>query len=86
VVNLADTPNLVQITARDDEGNSKPPATATIDGRGLITYTDISTSLGLQNTFGPLEIDSLDKKPLLAVSRVYSNKRTGGYFEGVAVE
>jgi hypothetical protein len=86
VVNLADTSNLVQLTARDNGGNVKAMVPVTIPGRGLIAYTDILTSLGLQSTFGPLEINSLDNKPLVAVSRVYSNQRTGGYFEGVTEE
>jgi hypothetical protein len=78
VVNLADTSNSAQITARDNDGNTKATVAVTIAGRGFITYTDILSSLGLQNTFGPLEINSLDNKRLLAVSRVYSNQRTGG--------
>ncbi len=69
-------------------GNEGPSATAnvTIAGLGLVSYSDILTSLGLQDSYGPLEILSLDKQPLLAVSRVYSNQRTAGYFEGLAAE
>ena len=39
--------------------------------------------LGMTGEYGPLEIVSLSGKPILAVSRVYSLQRTGGYFEGV---
>jgi hypothetical protein len=42
--------------------------------------------VGLQDNYGPLEITSLDRHPLLAVSRVYTNQRTAGYFEGLPAE
>jgi imidazoleglycerol phosphate synthase glutamine amidotransferase subunit HisH len=85
VVNLAGTPASVQITARDNDGNVQTAHSVTIPGQGLLSEADIRASLNLAGTFGPLEIVSQDNKPLLAVSRVYSTQRTGGYFEGVAV-
>jgi hypothetical protein len=57
----------------------------TIPANGLISYTDIRASLGLRGTFGPMEINSVDNQPLLAVSRVYSPQHTGGYFEGLPI-
>jgi hypothetical protein len=86
VVNLAATPTSVEITARDNDGQLKGSSTVSIAGQGLITYTDILASLGLAGSFGPLQVRSTDGKPLLAVSRVYSTQRTGGYFEGVVVD
>jgi hypothetical protein len=86
VVNLASTPTSVQITARDNDGNIQTTHSVTIAGQGLLNEADIRASLNLAGTFGPLEIVSQDKKPLLAVSRVYSTQRTGGYFEGIGIE
>jgi hypothetical protein len=85
VVNLASTPTSVQITARDNDGNVQSTQTVTIAGQGMLSESDIRASLNLAGTFGPLEITSQDSKSLLAVSRVYSTQRTGGYFEGVAI-
>ncbi len=86
VVNLSSTPTSVQITARDNEGNIQATRSVTVPPQGLLSETDIRSSLNLAGTFGPLEIVSQDNKPLLAVSRVYSNQRTGGYFEGIGME
>ncbi len=83
IVNLSSTPTSVQITARDNEGNIQATQSVTVPPQGLLSEADIRSSLNLAGTFGPLEIVSQDNKPLLAVSRVYSNQRTGGYFEGV---
>jgi hypothetical protein len=86
VVNLAGTATSVQITARDNDGNVQTAHSVTIPGQGLLSEADIRASLNLAGTFGPLEIVSQDNKPLLAVSRVYSTQRTGGYFEGIGIE
>lgn len=85
VVNLSPTPTSVKITARTNEGGERGFVTLAIPGGGFVSYNDILGSLGLSGTFGPLEITSTDNKPILAVSRVYSTQRTGGYFEGVPV-
>lgn len=84
-MNLASTPVSVQITALDNDGNIQTTSTAIVLAQGLLSYTDIRASLNLGGTFGPLEVVLLDDQPLLAVSRVYSSQRTGGYFEGLAV-
>lgn len=84
-MNLANTPSSVQITARDNDGNIQTSHSVTVPPQGLLSEADIRASLNLAGTFGPLEVTSQDNKPLLAVSRVYRNQRTGGYFEGVAV-
>lgn len=83
VVNLSASPTSVQIKAWSNEGQVNGVSAVSIPGQGLITYDDILASLELAGTFGPLEITSQDGRPLLAVSRVYSTQRTGGYFEGV---
>jgi len=85
VVNLSSDSNVVQVIARDNDGNLRGTTTLSLPPHGLMTSEDILASLGLAGTFGPLEIISMDNKPLLAVSRVYSAKRTGGYFEGLPI-
>ncbi len=85
IVNLDSLSTNVQITARDNDGNVRQLSNLTIPGNGFFFYGNILSSLGLEGTFGPLEISSLDSKPLLAVSRVYSPQRTGGYFEGIDI-
>jgi len=85
IVNLSSDSNVVQVIARDNEGNLRGSTMRTLPPRGLMTSEDILSSLGLAGTFGPLEIISIDNKPLQAVSRVYSAKRTGGYFEGLPI-
>ena len=87
VINLSTAATLVRLTARDNGGKtSQLSDSITIPGNGFISSSDILSSLGLTETYGPLEIESLDGQPLQAVSRVYSPRRTGGYFEGVRVE
>ena len=85
IVNQDSTETTVQVTAWDIAGNAKGSTRLTIPGYGMISENDILGSLGLDGSFGPLEIESLDGKPILAVSRVYSQLRTGGYFEGVPI-
>jgi len=86
VVNLDATSNTIQITARNNDGIVLKSSTVTISGKGFVAYSDILASLGLGGNFGPIELTSTSGKPILAVSRVYSPLRTGGYFEGVIVQ
>jgi hypothetical protein len=87
VVNLGTTATTVELTARGLGGDVNGSALQlTIPAQGMIASSDILAPLALPGTFGPLEIQSLDGKPLLAVSRVYSPNRTAGYFEGIPIE
>jgi hypothetical protein len=86
VVNLDAAPNSVQLTARDNLGNTRRTTTVTIPGRGFLNYSDVLASLGLAGTSGPMEIVSTTGKPILVISRVYSEQRTSGFFEGVMLE
>ncbi len=84
VVNLdSSSSTSVEIKLRDNSGNLAATSTAAIPAGGFLSYSDILGQLGVQNTFGPLEISSMDGKQLLAVSRVYSNIHTGGFFDGM---
>jgi hypothetical protein len=52
-----------------------------IPPNGLFSESDILTSLGLSEQFGPLEIDVTNGIPVMAVSRVYSSNGTSAFFE-----
>ena len=85
IVNQDSTETTVQVTAWDIAGNAKGSTRLTIPGYGMISDNDILGSLGLDGSFGPLEIESLEGNSILVISRVYSQLRTGGYFEGVPI-
>ena len=83
-VNLSDLANTVEIRSRENGGTVRGSVRLTIPPKGMISYGDILASFGQAGTYGPLEIESLDSRPILAVSRVSSRNRTGGYFQGVS--
>ena len=75
--------NTVGITSRDLNGNVTGSVRITIPPKGLISFGDVLASFDQAGSYGPLEIESIDGLPILAVSRVSSLQRTGDYFEGV---
>ena len=86
LVNPSAAPVSVQITARDQQGNTTGTSQAfVVVAQGMIVDPDIRKKLGSQESFGPLELSGSANSPLLAVSRVYSTQHTGGYFEGIPV-
>ena len=78
-VNLSSLVNTVEITSRDINGNETGSVRITIPPKGLISFGDVLASFGQSGTYGPLEIESIDGLPILAVSRVSTLQRTGGY-------
>ncbi len=85
VVNLSDQPNTVEFTARqgDDSGNGAVTGsrTMTIPANGCFVSDNVLQFIGSTAAFGPVEIQSLNGSPMLAVSRVYSTAaRTSGFF------
>jgi hypothetical protein len=83
VINLSsDTAAPVRVIARDLMGNIQAQnGSIVIPPNGIYSQDDILTSLGLSNSFGPFEIQSLNSLPLAAVSRVYSVvDNTSGFF------
>jgi hypothetical protein len=83
VAKLDAAPANIEFKFRDAEGNVKASTIDVISGNGFLNSTDILAKLNMTGEYGPLEVVSLSGKPILAVSRVYSLQRTGGYFEGV---
>ena len=73
----------VEIISRDIGGNVKGQKAITIDAHGFFSDQDILTTLGLTDAYGPLEIWSINKQPLSAISRVYSvSDNRGSVFPG----
>ena len=85
VVNLDPVGNQIELTARDTEGHVRKSELVMIPGSGMIVFEDILSSLGLDGTFGPLEIQSVSNGLLLVQSRVYTAERYSGIFEGTAL-
>ena len=85
VVNLDPAENQVELVARDSEGNVRKSEQLMIPGSGMISIEDVLARLGLDGTFGPLEIHSVSNGLLLTQSRVYTRTRSAGIFEGTAL-
>jgi hypothetical protein len=85
VVSPNAAPVSVELTARDSDGNLQGSQVVAIPAFGLLSFSDILDTLGVAGSFGSLEIASTNGRPLLAVSRVSSAERTGGYFEGQVI-
>ncbi len=83
VANIEDSANIVELRFRNTEGSILASKTILIPAKGFFTSDDILEELGVDEIFGPLEIVSHDNKRLLAISRVYNTRRTGGYFAGL---
>jgi hypothetical protein len=83
VANLDASPSTVELKFRDVDGNLKASSVEVIPGNGLLSSADILSQLGMTGHYGPLEIVSLEGKPIVAVSTVSSPQRTAGTFEGV---
>ena len=86
VVNLADQPNHVTITARREDGSTIGSLETTIPTGGRFRSADILGDMGAAlGEFGPLTIESTNGMVLSAVSEVSSNQGPGGFFPGINV-
>ena len=81
VVNLGEQMADVNILARDSTGRVTGQRSLEIPPKGFFSAANILESLGISNSYGPVEIISRNGQPLLATSRVSSSARTGGFFE-----
>lgn len=82
VLNLGATAAPIRIIVRNSSGSVQAQRDGTtIPPNGIFNVDDILTSLGLTNSYGPIEIHSLNDIPLAAISRVYSIlDNTSGFF------
>ena len=87
VVNTGDSDASVDVVIRDTLGTRQGGLDSLIiPAHGFYSSQSILESLGLSGNVGPLELISTNGQPLVAVSRVYSNSGTSGFFEGHPVE
>lgn len=72
----------VRVRIRNRQGrNIGESQSITLPSNGIFHLDDLLGSLEVPGNFGPVEIESLNGVPLLAVSRVYSiHDDTGGFF------
>ena len=84
VINLANSSAPIRLIVRNTSGGIQAQSDGVvIPPNGIYNVEDILTSLGLVNSYGPIEIQSLNEVPLAAVSRVYSIiDNTSGFFAG----
>ena len=88
LVNLGNTRAVVKLTARD---NATGEVLGTKEGifielNGFYYTDDVFGELGVDNSFGPLEIESPNLQPLIGVTLIGSANRTSGFLESVPVE
>lgn len=88
LLNLGNTRAAVKLTARNNETGD---VLATKEGifielNGFYISEDVFAELGIENNFGPLEIESPNLQPMLGVTLIGSTSRTGGFLEAVAIE
>jgi len=88
LLNLGNTQAVVKLTARDNETGE---VMATKEGifiplNGFFYTEDVFAELGVQNNFGPLEIESPNLQPLIGVTLIGSASRTSGFLEAVPIE
>ncbi len=72
----------VRVRVRNRQGQTIGESQSlTLPSNGIFHLDDLLGSLEVPSNFGPVEIESLNGVPLLAVSRVYSiHDDTGGFF------
>jgi YVTN family beta-propeller protein len=88
LLNLGNTRAVVKLTARNNETGE---VLATKEGifielNGFLYSEDVFAELGVQNNFGPLEIESPNLQPLIGVTLIGSASRTSGFLEAVPIE
>jgi len=88
LLNLGNTRAVVKLTARSNETGE---VLATREGifielNGFFFTDDVFAELGVENNFGPLEIESPNLQPLIGVTLIGSANRTSGFLEAVPIE
>lgn len=85
VMNLGTVPAQVALKAYSVNGSvvGQTATPLSIPLSGVLSFENILQTLGVTNSYGPIEITALNGVPLIASSRVYSASKTGGFFEGL---
>ncbi len=82
-IGSSDSPISIQVYAPDGNLLASSQGALTVPAMGNLSFDNILAFLGISNGFGPVEIISSNNQPLLATCRVFSQNRTGGFFESV---
>ena len=82
VINLGNSAAPIRLIVRNTSGGVQVQSdSVVIPANGIYNVDDVLTNLGLVNSYGPIEIHSLNEVPLAAISRVYSIiDNTSGFF------
>lgn len=88
LINLGNTRAVAKLTARSNETGE---VLATKEGlfielNGFLYLEDVFAEMGVDNNFGPLEIESPNLQPLIAVTLIGSTSRTSGFLEAVPID
>jgi len=88
LMNLGNTRAVVNLTARDNETGQvlATKGGIFIETNGFYYSEDVFAELGVENNFGPLEIESPNVQPILAVTLIGSASRTSGFLEAVPIQ
>jgi hypothetical protein len=87
LVNTGSNDALADVVARGADGRIQGQLRGLlIPARGFFSSGNILGSLGVSSSFGPIEIVSVNRKPLMVRSRVYSFSGTSGFFQGQPVK
>ena len=85
VLNLGNTRAVVKLTARNNElvkcWRQRKEFSSSL--MASIYTEDVFAELGVENNFGPLEIESPNLQPLIGVTLIGSASHTSGFLEAV---
>lgn len=84
IINNSPSAGRVNIRSWDYSGGPHDPLVHDIKANGFLNFEDFYKKVGLTGVFGPIEVEALDGIKITAAARVYTQKGTGGYFEGVS--
>src|SRR5262249_40500392 len=86
VVNTGSNMAQVSIKAYNVDGavTGQTHVPIALSPKATLKLENVLEALGVEDNFGPLEIDSLNGVPLLATSRVSNMAHFGGVFDGFA--
>jgi len=88
LLNLGNTRAAVTLRARSNETGEVlgTKSGIFIERNGFFITEDVFAEVGVQDNFGPLEIESPNLQPLLGVTLVGSVDHTSGFLEAVAIQ
>ncbi|MEW5974290.1 MAG: YncE family protein [Acidobacteriota bacterium] len=88
IINLGNATAATKLTARDNVSGAilATKEDIFIPVGGFFYTENILADMGISGQFGPLQVESPNIQPLIVVTRVASDQRTGGFLEGVPIQ